>query len=76
MSKKDIELVIDASVASSAGTTDHPVSKACRDTLGCVQNHQYIEFVSSSFAHALMWARYEMWCGLIHPLTKITCLSG
>jgi len=31
--QKSRRLVVDASVVRSAGTTDHPVSKACRDTL-------------------------------------------
>lgn len=34
-------LVVDASVANSAGQTTHPISKACRETLEIILHHQH-----------------------------------
>lgn len=36
------KLVIDASIANSAGKTEHPISKSCRNTLDCVLQCGYL----------------------------------
>lgn len=38
----NVRLIVDASIAGSAGKIEHPVSKACRDTLDIIIRNSYI----------------------------------
>lgn len=74
MSRMERTIIVDASVARSSGTTDHPVSKACRDFL----QEMYSVGHKAAFDAALAaeWKKHQSgyalrWFGLMKSRRRV-----
>ncbi|MBI1788581.1 MAG: hypothetical protein HYR60_13650 [Acidobacteria bacterium] len=70
-------LVVDASVAVAAGTTEHPISKACREVLEEVRRHRIV--MSTQIRYEWMKRRSVIaveWLEAMQRRGKVVDLGG